>query len=322
MAQLYLFTGENEYALQAEKKRWMTEFAEKHRPENLVRLEGQGLKFRDFLDEISVAPFIAEKRLVLINGVPVFSREEVQAIGKHAHDACVIVVVDGKPDKRLSGVKELLKIANVKEFQLLTGKMLHMWMAGILKELGASISEEATLKLLEMVGEDQMLLAEELKKLSLYATGRKIEARDVDLLVLPSGEKEVWTMTNLLAAGKTKEALQFVHGQLALGTSPHSLWPILLWMLENLVIVTSSVREANQTNPAKIAQYGVPFPSARSLLPLAQKVDPKKLRAFLQTTVAADMDLKTGGYRATAEAPEELVALIDRFIVQCGKLAG
>ncbi|OGJ55932.1 DNA polymerase III subunit delta [Candidatus Peribacteria bacterium RIFCSPHIGHO2_02_FULL_52_16] len=320
MAQLFLFTGENEFALQAEKRRWIKEFAEKHRSENLSRLEDVGLKFRDFLDEISVAPFIAEKRLVLISGVPVFSREEMQAIDKHAHEACVIAFFDSHPDKRLSGVKELLKIANVKEFTVLTGKTLHLWVASVLNELGASITDDAKQKLLELVGEDQMLLAEELKKLSLYANKRSIEAADVELLVLPSDEKEVWTMTNLLAAGKTKEALAFVHGQLALGTSPHSLWPILLWMLENLVIVTSSVREAKQTNPAKIAQYGVPFPSARTLLPLAQKVDPKKLRVFLQTTVAADMDLKTGGYRATAEAPEELIALIDRFIVQCGRL--
>ena len=58
-----------------------------------------------------------------------------------------------------------------------------------------------------------------------------------------------------------------------------------------------------------------PF-ALRSLQPYAQRMKSVDLRQFLDWAVAADRDLKTGGYRATDEAPEELQALIDGFILK------
>ena len=281
MSQIFFFTGENTYALSQEKNRWAREFRTKHGPENYIRLEPTGLTFRMFLDEIAAAPFIAEKRLIVVEGTPKFSKEEAVLIPDHLHPSCVLLIADPTPDKRLSAVKELQKISTLKKFPMLDARSLASWIDQEAKRLGTGIAVDARTLLTEIVGEDQEMLASELAKLSLAATGRSITKEDVEEVAVPSGDRDVFILTNLIAAGKAKEALRFATGLLERGTTAQSLWGILLWMLENLTLVTAAV-QAQERNPANIAsRLGVPFPSVRTLLPLASKVDLPRLKELI-----------------------------------------
>lgn len=319
MSNIFLFTGVHAYALDQEKRRWIREFQTKHGPENLTLLEAAGLSFREFLDEISAAPFIAEKRLVLVVGVPHFSKDEMKRMPEVMHPQTVIAFFDPKPDKRLGGLKELERIATVKNFAVPKEAEVLAWAYTHAKALGTEISNDAAKLLLSIVGTDQTFLAHELQKLALRAAGRGITAQDVQELAVPSGEEEVFTLMNVLASGKSAEALKFTKELLRSGESPQALWGMLLWMLENLSIVRAASMEGVR-NPAKIAQMGVPFQSVRTLLPLCDRIDDTSFDRFLNRTIDADIALKTGGYRATAEAPEELVALIDRYVLEACEL--
>ncbi|MEN9560894.1 MAG: hypothetical protein RIQ56_167, partial [Candidatus Parcubacteria bacterium] len=144
---------------------------------------------------------------------------------------------------------------------------------------------------------------------------------DIKNLVVPSGEQEVWHLLQLLSSGRTHDALRYARGLLEHGEDPFSLWNMLLWMLRNLVAVTSAVREGNR-NPAKIASlHHVPFPTAKTLLSFSEKLSLDRLRSLVNAAVDADIGLKTGALRATSESPEELVALIDRFVLGACQLA-
>jgi DNA polymerase III delta subunit len=146
---------------------------------------------------------------------------------------------------------------------------------------------------------------------------RPVTAADVTELAVPSGEQEIWALTNYLAAGRREDALRYAQRLLERGEDAFSLWNILLWMLRTLTTVTAAV-QAGERQPAQIASlYRVPFPTAKNLLPLASRLSLPSLRALVEWGAAADVQLKTGGYRATQEAPQELTALIDRFILLC-----
>src|SRR3989344_7833484 len=153
MSQIFFFTGENTYALSQEKNRWARECRTKHGPENYSRLDPTGLTFRMFLDEIAAAPFIAEKRLIVVEGTPKFSKEEAVLIPDHLHPSCVLLIADPKPDKRLSAVKELQKIATVKQFPLLDARALAGWIDAEAKHLGTTIEVDARSLLVDIVGE-------------------------------------------------------------------------------------------------------------------------------------------------------------------------
>jgi len=286
----------------------------------MLLLEGQKLNFRTLLDEVSVAPFISEKRLVLIDGTPKFTKEEVESLLAQMHPDCIVVVSDPHPDKRLTGTKALQKLATVKEFPELSEKSLQSWMQSYAKVKGALFQPAAVLELLKIVGENQDMLSQEIEKLSTAHPGTSITVDHVRALAVPSGEQEVWRLTNELAANRIPSALQYADALLRQGEDAFSLWSILLWMLRGLVSVTASV-QAGERNPASIAsQAGVPFPTVRTLQPLAQSISIDRLHSLIDWAANADIALKTGGYRATADSAEEVKALIDECIIRCGKL--
>ncbi len=302
--------------MREEKIRWIRQFEEKYGSENLIRLEGARLSFRSLLDEIAVAPFIAPKRLIVVEGVMKASKEEIQAIPVNLHPQNILLFVDPKPDKRLSGTKELLNIADIKEFKPLTGLSLRQWMQKTLHTLGASITPDAEAALLDMTGEDQELLQQELQKLALAAAGKPIARTLVEEMVSPTDEGIVWKLSDLLAAGKKQEAILYAHRILERGGDAYGLWAIMLNMLKNTVAVFAEISAGN-TDQKEISQRtGLHFMAVRSIVGYVRTLKKPQLQSMLEWAVETDKALKTGSFRSTDEAPEELHSLIDQFLLK------
>ena len=169
--------------------------------------------------------------------------------------------------------------------------------------------------MIEFLGEDMELLSQEIDKLSLFATGRKILREDVELMTLPSDEGIVWRMTDLLSEGSRTEALKYAKRIQERGGDAYGLWAILLSFLKNIVLVRAAV-DGGITSSKDIAdKTSVHIFALRSLLPYAKRVSSSNLQTFLAWAVRADRDLKTGIIRATDEAPQEIAVLVDQFIM-------
>ncbi len=322
VSQLFLFTGEGTFLMREERRAWQEAFIAKHGPENLLRFDGRELSYRQLLDEISIMPFLAEKRLVIVDGIPRMEKEEMEALPRCIHPACVLLICDPKPDKRLGGVKALLKIATVKEFHPVVGQALRLWIRKRAGLGGSHIDDAAITLLLETVGDDQEMLVREIEKLCVSAGGSVVTSEQVTELSVPSGEQEIWQLSTLIAQGNSAGALRYAKRIIEQGEDPYSLWNVLLWVVRMLVMTHAAILEGER-NPARIAgKAEIPFPTARTLLPLAERSSTKNISSLLSWSVEADRLLKTGGYRATGEAPQELLALIDECILRCAVCHG
>lgn len=313
--QIFLFTGENQFRLRQEKKTWTQEFIKKHGVENCLQLSSTDVTFSSLGDEISAAPFIAEKRLIIIDGIPKGDSEDIKQLPKMIHEHCILLFIEATPDKRLGTVKTLLTIATVKEFTHLKGSALSQWIDDYAKSIGTSIAKDARDLLLHIVGEDEDQLSTELQKLSLRANRRSITKEDVDLLVVPAGEQEVWILTSALTKGDAKFSLETVRGLITRGEDAQSLWNILLWFLRQVAATKAAALSGERSAQALAQKVGVAFPTARALLPVIDRVSLPALQHLLQESIDADIALKTGGHKATHEAPEEALALLDRLVL-------
>lgn len=314
---IFLFTGPNRFALREAWRRWKGEFESRHGSENLSRLDGSRIIVRELFDEVSTAPFIATKRLVLVEGIPALEREQIEDLTAILHPDCVLVFIDHAPDRRKASVKAIFGIATVREFPLLEEREVQPWIVARARMHGSSIDFDAVRLLRSVVGDDLDTLDQEISKLALFAAGRPIAAADVGLLSVPSGEQEIWHLSRLLAAGDRRGCLRYAGQLLERGESAHALWNNLLWVVRSLVAVWSS-SASGERNPGSVAaSQKVPFPTVKTLLPLASRLRPPQIRSLLSWAAAADLDLKTGKFKATGEAPEELVALADRLLLLC-----
>ncbi len=317
MSTMHLLTGENTHELLQEKQRWIHEFERKFGAENCSRIDGSKSNVRSLLDEVSVQPFLSEKRLVVVDGVPKITKEEIQILAASIHPQNILLIVDAKPDKRSGGVKELLSVANVRTYQPKTGAPLKQWITAYAAQSGVRLNDRAESQLLEFTGEDQAALASEIDKLAAFKPGGTLTQDDVESLCVPSEEGVVWKISDLLATGSKTQALAYAHRLLDRGGDAYGLWAILTSMLKNLVAVHAA-EEAGHRSAADIAESTGVHPFAvRSLLKHAQRTTTEQLRSFVSWAAEADIALKTGGIRATDEAPQEILALVDEFILRC-----
>ncbi|PIR54312.1 DNA polymerase III subunit delta [Candidatus Peregrinibacteria bacterium CG10_big_fil_rev_8_21_14_0_10_42_8] len=315
MSQIFLLTGENLYQIAEEQKRWINNFTEKFGDENIMKLQAKGLKVSALLDALATSPFIAEKRLVVLDGIPKMEKEHMKQIDNVIHPAVILLIVESKPDKRLSATKEILVKAEVKTFPVIHGAKLASWVEETAAYFGARIRRSEIQFLIDHVGEDQMLLFSEIQKIATYAYGREISRDDINLLVMLSAEQAGWKLMDLMAAGNSHGALTFARELMNRGESPYGLWSRMTWIIAQLVLVTACVQDGD-SHPASIAKTaGVPFPTARTLVPLAKKMDSARLASIVDRFTDADIALKTGGYRSTVDATDEITALIDSCIM-------
>lgn len=307
-----LMTGENIYAVRLEKRRWIDEFSKKYGSDAVMRVDGKGLALRDLMDEVGVMPFLSEKRLVVVDGVPKSTKEEMQALEASVHPSTILLFVDPAPDKRLGGVKRLTETAVTKTFGAVRGPKLLQWVVAEGGRLGVSFAPGAVEAMVERLGDDQETLLTEIEKFFLAVRGRAVTVDDVDVHTIPSDEGVVWTMTDLVSAGKKREASAYARRLLERGSDGHGLWAILLSMLKNVVAVRAALDDG--VSGRDIAERTGVHPFAlRSIQPYAAKCSQAELARAVAWAVETDVCLKSGGYRATDDAPQELHAIIDRF---------
>ncbi len=313
---VFFFTGENEYLLTEELSRWKEEFRKKHGEENLLSLQAKQQTALTLMDVIAVMPFLAEKRLVVCDGVPSMDKDDMKNVLASCHPQTVLVFVAPKPDKRLSAVKFLLKEATVKESKPFTPKELREWIERESRALGIAFGPGALDMLLDCTGNDPRMLSQELRKLSLYADGA-VTTEHVRLLSPPSGERVLWGLTNLLGQRKIHEALRFFREQIERGEDPYSLWSILLDMTRKTLSVWAARKGG--IGPNAIASELSMHPMAvRGVLPLAESLDEDAIARLTELAAESDKALKTGGYKYTVESPEEVIALTERLVLACG----
>ena len=312
-----LFTGENGYELREALRSWLAAFRQRHGDENLTRLDAGDVVLRTLLDEAGTAPFLAEKRLIVVSGIPTLQREEMERLLSQVHPDVILLFVAPKTDKRLGAVKFLLQEADVRAFPRHSGPALQQWLDRRLVALAAVLTAPARTLLLERLGDDQALFENELQKLALYAAGRPITPEDVELLTVTSIEREAWGLLNLLGQADSRTLLREVERLCRQGETPASIWPKFLWMISQLTPIYAALQAGTRV-PADIARKtGLQERVVRSLLPFAQRLSPADLRRIITLVAGDDSALKTGGHRSTQEEPQEMAALLDRALIAC-----
>ncbi len=318
VSQIYLFQGENDYALAREKQRWIQEFVGRHGADNLQRLVGDGVKVRHLLDAIATMPFLAEKRLVVVEPAPDLEAEEWATVKASIHPDVLLLLVDrraaagAKARRKNSNSSKGLEAAAdvVKEFPALDRRGLDAWLRAEVAAAGASFTPAAIQSLLELVGDDQGLLSAEIGKLAIAAAGSPIERELVEELVWPSDEGVIWRITDLIGRGRPTETYAFARRFLDRGGEPFQLWNTLLLFVRHAAVVGSVADTA-----VAVREGGVPFPMASALRAFTAGRSQNEMLSLVRLCCDLDKALKTGELKSSDEANAEILAALDRLLL-------
>lgn len=320
MKNLYLFHGEETYLLHQKVTFWKQSFQAKHGEYNLSVIDGLKETANSIISECETMPFLGEKRLVVIENLPSSMGNKVEDKKVNAilnflsdiPDSCVIVFVNAKPDKRTKFYKQLVKLAEVEEFKPIQKDDLTKWVLQEIQQRGGKILPAATQYLIERTGNNLWALHNEIDKLIAFTGEKPISENDIDHLVTPVYDVNVFKLTDYIGAKQSKKAIDMLDKLIESGNSSFQIFNLIIRQFRIFLQI-----EEMQSKPSK------EIASALKLHPFVVQNSLKQVRTFkkqelkkaFRDLLEIDKKLKTGVIKTSVNNENLFMLELERFIL-------
>lgn len=265
---------------------------------NFAAFAGKGTDEKEVLAVAETMPFFSEYRFLLLENTGWFksSTEFADAVS-NLPETAVLVFVEEEVDKRNRLYKAVKEYGYVCELNSMSEGDLKLWIAGLLKRENRKITEADVLFLLEQVGTDMTRLQCETEKLVCYTMGREIiteaDIREVCTVQLTG---KIFAMTDAIAQGQKKRALELYNDLLALHEKPMGILFMIQRQFHYLLIV-KGMKEQGTDRAAVSAAISVPPFAAQKYMAQADRFQKKELRRILEYSAELEEAVKTGQIR-------------------------
>lgn len=270
---------------------------------NLKYFDGKNLSFQDFKDEIRSVSMFAEKKLAVLKNTFLnknFKENFLRDSKEFAESKDIVLFYE---EEEFSGdklFKFLRKHAKSQEFKPLQSQKLKNWVKKGFDDYGIEIREEALEKLINFVGSDLWQMANEIKKLVSYklkCPNPEISQRDIELLVKPKIENDIFKTIDAIASKNKKQALDLIHKHLEKGDTPLYLLSMINFQFRNLLIVKSQeLRRKFYAGDMRVLAEKLkmhPYVIQKSTQQ-ARKFNFEELKKIYQKIFQVDLSIKTG----------------------------
>lgn len=210
---------------------------------NTLRLDGSDVTFDQLISVINALPFLADYRLVIVEGLLSRSNPAERQRGrasaarprkgskattqwdrlpeavKAMPPSTVLVFEEGLLHRDNPLLKTLAPGATVRAFEPLKGGKLQSWIRNRVFEVGGRISPKATSLLMASYEGSLWKLAGDIEKLTLYVAGRAIEESDVEKMVAGSQDPNIFAFVDAVIAGNRARAYRQLSALLSDGVS-------------------------------------------------------------------------------------------------------
>lgn len=272
---------------------------------NLIYVDAKEASFSDFYDHFKISPMFAEKKLVILKNVFLnksFQEDFLKEIKNLESFKDIIVVYESEVvDQRLKLFKVLLKGSKSQEFTLLDAKNLRDWAQKEFEKQnpfgaaqgGQKINMDALGLLISYVGNDLWQLSSEIKKLTDFKKGLVIKKDDVELLVRPKVEVDIFKTIDALAQKNKKQALLLMQKHLDNGDDPLYLISMIAYQFRTLLIVKELAEKGLMYNSI-VKKSGLhPFVVKKSYF-ACSSFSFEQLKNIYKRVFQVDLDIKTG----------------------------
>lgn len=255
-AAIQLWYGENQSLLNVELTKWLQLFRVKYPSAQVLEFtysEDDEVSIAAALHQvINSGSLFSQRVFIVVRGV--LAAEASSELGKLIEQAClkppadlVLLLVDSKKIAWSKSLAKNLKKASdnghivLKEFSNFSVLELERWIMARVKEQGGKIAAPAARQLAGALDNNFMALANEISKLTAWREGEEIRTADVDLLVTPKVDDDIFSFIDAVGKRDMRLAQEVLARQFSLGTSPQSIIGLLAWQVRVLALVRQSL---------------------------------------------------------------------------------
>jgi len=241
-AMIILLYGEDTYREREKLREIMEEHKQKHKSGlNLRYLEGKTTSFDDLRNEILGISMFKEKKLVVLLDPLSNTKLKDDLLEKGeafvSSDNVLLLVEQSKMLKKDKLLTFVEKNGKAQEFEPLTGVKLKNWVKKEIEEKGGDVSEAALEKLIEYVSSDLWRMENEIVKLVSYS--KNISEKNVDLLVRPSHETNIFDTVDAIAAKDKRKTMNLIKSHIEKGESAIYILAMIASQIRNILSVKS-----------------------------------------------------------------------------------
>ncbi len=260
------------------------------------RFPGEHAALADVLDEVRTLPFLAPRRVVVVENADPFvtaHRKELEAFTENpaASGALVLLVKTWPANTRLA--KLVAQVGQAIDCKSAREHELPDWLVRRAREHeDVALDPDAARLLVELIGPEIGLLASEVAKLATYVGERKTVTRDDVARLVGAGRVEtIWKALEAATTGRAAEALDLLDRLMTAGEHPVGL----------LAAVAASLRKVHHAGQLRKAKMDLKDACSQAgVLPFAVELTrrqhahlgPSRVERLPEQLLQADLDLK------------------------------
>ena len=250
---ILIFYGENDFGVDTEvSKIRLSITPEEVRDVNLISLNGDVVTKAEFLSAVLTIPFMANKRVVIVEGLiarlnskKTMEDSEWADLSDQLKSIPIttdIVFREENLNKKNHLLKILSPISTVRFFPLLRPTELKQWIRDKIDSIGMTIDSEAVNLMVDFIGSDLRTIDSELNKLTLYSETEFISKDDVEVMVAYVKDQSIFKLVDSAIEGRNEEALKITQILLDYGSSPNMIVRMIQRQLR-LLLLASDLRK-------------------------------------------------------------------------------
>ena len=282
-------SGDNYYLINAELTKLKAGLGEL----GLTTISGREANLEDLKLDLSSYSLFNDKRLVVLDEPSKIKGfdEYVSQIDEAIPETTKVVIVEPSLDKRKSYYKYLNANTDFKNFTKLNMPILTKWAVEYALENGGKLSSSDANYLVDRVGDDQLLLAQEIDKLILYS--KVIDRQTINLLSEQSASSTIFEMLDAAFSLNIKKALAMYAEQRLQKVEPEQILAMLSWQLNSLAVYMTSKNLPSSEVTSKSGLSPYTLSKARQI---ATKISFSHLKSLVSDLANMDQRYKSASF--------------------------
>jgi len=293
---VYLLLGDQDLLRElAASKLQSAVLGEAPSPFNFERFDGESGDASRIVMSANMMPLLGGRRLILVKRASrlIESEASLQAYVENPNPATVLVLdLDKKPDGRRKGWKDIEKSAVVVVCDAPDPWELSDWVAEEGRARGLKLGREEIRYLVTEVGSDLRRLSNELEKLSLYASGDRLDLKTMAEVFGRGRAQSVFKFTDAVASGDAGSALRQLGRLLEEGEPPLRILALLDRLVGQLRIAKDA-QASGRKDSSLAGLLGAPPSAAKAIGESARRLSREFLRRAVDALADTDRLLKS-----------------------------
>ncbi|SDK37149.1 DNA polymerase III subunit delta [Natronincola ferrireducens] len=315
---LYLLYGEEVYLMEKFMKELKTKVVGTNFEDlNFFVLEGKDFTVTKLVDTCETLPFMAERKLVVVNDLDVFQSKRktisekdeesfIDYLGKLPDTTCLVFNANNTVDARKKAVKTIQKKGNVIQFQKLNAKELKEWIEKLVKKCGKimGVTEfDFFMGNIDYIGKNakQSLLdiENEIKKIVAFIGDKEvIELKDLEAIFTSNLQNDIFKLLDAIEKRRVEEAIKRLNRMLYEGEPVIKIAATLGNQVRNL-LKTKLLLEEGYSSKAVASKIGIhPFVASKCANQ-CKGFRVEELEALLNRFLQMDVMIKSGKMKDT-----------------------